>query len=113
MTEEKRCGICGKPFKPAIHRPDQSVCLSAECQHKRQLENMKKWRAKKADSPDSVSWKESCRLKSSEWRKKHQAYLKLYREENKEKRGEYMKEYMRKYRKLAKLNGKNKEDIAK
>ncbi len=67
---------------------------------------MKQWRVKKAASQDSDSWKESCRLKSSEWRKKHQAYLKLYREEHKEKRGEYMKEYMRQYRKRNKAVNK-------
>jgi hypothetical protein len=98
MTDEKKCSICGKSFTPNIRRPDQSVCLAPQCQKKRQLNNMREWRAKKAASADSNLWKESCRRKTSEWRKKHQAYLKLYREENKEKRSEYMKEYMRKYR---------------
>ncbi len=98
MADEKKCSICGKSFTPSIRRPDQSVCLSSQCQNKRQLNNMREWRAKKAASADSDSWKETCRRKSSEWRKKHHAYLKLYREENKDKRSEYMREYMRKYR---------------
>jgi hypothetical protein len=107
MTEDKKCVICSKVFKPSTHRPEQSVCSSPECQHKRQLNNMKEWRAKKAASGDSASWKESCRRQTSEWRKKHQTYLKLYREEHKEERTEYMKEYMRQYRKSAKVsNGK-------
>ena len=106
MSEEKKCVICGKLFTPGIRRPDQSVCLSSECQKKRQLNNMKQWRAKKAASQDSSSWKESCRQKSSEWRKKHHAYLKLYREEHREERGEYMKEYMRQYRKRNKTGNK-------
>ena len=99
MTQEKKCAICAKAFVPGIRRPDQSVCLSAECQKKRQLENMKQWRAKKAASQDSDKWKETCRQKSLEWRKKHQLYLKLYREEHKEDSSKYMKDYMRKYRK--------------
>lgn len=99
MHEEKKCSICNKIFTPSVRRPDQSVCLSPECQKKRQLNNMKEWRAGKAASKDSDSWRESCRRKSSEWRKKHHTYLKLYREEHKEERSEYMREYMRLYRK--------------
>ncbi len=106
MPEEKKCVICGKLFTPDIHRPGQYVCLSPECQKKRQLNNVKEWRAKKAVSSDSNSWKESCRRKSSEWRRRHRAYLKLYREEHKEKRSEYMKEYMRQYRKRNKAADK-------
>ena len=98
MPEEKRCVICGKHFTPSIRHPEQSACPSPECQHKRQLADMKRWRAKKAASPDSGSWKESCRRSSSEWRKKHRTYLKLYRDEHKEKHNEYMREYMKKYR---------------
>ena len=110
MSEDKKCVICGKLFTPDIRHPDQYVCLSPECQKKRQLKNMREWRAKKAVSQDSKSWKESCRRKSSEWRKKHRAYLKLYREEHKEKRSGYMKEYMKRYRKRNK--GANKRGDA-
>jgi len=106
MPEEKKCSICGKLFTPGIRRPDQYVCLSPECQKQRQLNNVSGWRAKKAVSSDSNSWKESCRRKSSEWRKRHQAYLKVYREEHKENRSEYMKEYMRQYRKRNKAANK-------
>jgi uncharacterized Zn finger protein (UPF0148 family) len=100
MAEEKReCAICGNRFKPDVRHPGQLICPSAACRHKRQLESMKKWRAKKAASDSGASWKESNRRRSSEWRKKHQAYLKLYREEHSKERGEYMREYMRGYRK--------------
>ena len=106
MTTEKKCSICGKLFTPGVRRPDQYVCLSAACQRQRQLNNVKAWRVKKSTSQDSESWKEACRRKSSEWRKRHRAYLKLYREEHKGERSEYMKEYMRQYRKDIKAAGK-------
>lgn len=103
MPEEKRCSICGKLFTPSTYRPDQSVCSSSECQRKRQLNNMKQWRAEKAASSKDSSWKEACRRRSLEWHKKHQAYLKLYRQEHKEKHKEYMKEYMKRHRRQKKL----------
>ena len=111
MPEEKKCSICGKPFTPNVRHPKQSVCSSLECRHSRQLNNMKEWRAKKAVSSDSDSWKEACRRKSSEWRKKHQTYLKLYRQEHKEESGEYMKEYMKQYRKRNKLGPKRDDSV--
>jgi len=113
MAQEKKCGICGKLFTPGIRRPDQYVCLSLACQKQRQLNNVKEWRAKKAASSDSGSWKESCRRKSSEWRKRHRAYLKVYREEHKEGRSEYMKDYMRQYRKRNKVAKRDNKDEAK
>lgn len=100
-AHSKKCGICGHSFTPGPRGAAQAVCSSPDCQHKRQLANMKAWRARKAVSPDNDKWKESCRKSSAEWRKKHQSYLKLYREENKEKHGQYMREYMRKYRESA------------
>jgi hypothetical protein len=109
MLEQKKCTICGKLFTPSIRRPDQYVCLSPECQKERQLNNMRKWRSEKSASIDNESWKESCRRKSSDWRKKHQAYLKLYRDDHKEKRSEYMREYMRRYRKRNKAAGKKSD----
>lgn len=98
MPEEKKCSICGRLFTPSVRRPSQSVCSSPQCQHQRQLNNMKQWRAEKTASSGNDSWKETRRRKSSEWRKKHQAYLKLYRQEHKDKHNEYMKEYMKGYR---------------
>jgi len=106
MPEGKKCSICGKLFTPGIHRPDQYVCLSPKCQKERQLKNMREWREKKASSQESDAWKESCRRKSAEWRKKHRSYLKLYREEHKKERSEYMKEYMDQYRRRNKAANK-------
>jgi hypothetical protein len=109
MTDTKKCSICGKVFTPGICRPDQYVCLSPECQKNRQLNNVREWRAEKAASKDNKAWKEACRAKSSEWRKRHKTYLKLYREEHKEARNEYMKEYMKQYRKRHKITKKGSD----
>lgn len=100
---ERKCEICGKAFIPNKYRPNQSVCSSLECQYQRQLTNMKSWRNanpnyfKYKESQDK-SWKQACRERSLEWRRKHKEYLQLYREANKERHREYMREYMRKYR---------------
>ena len=100
---EKKCSICGKPFIANKYRPNQEVCSSLECQYQRQLANMKNWRQsnpnyfKYKESQDR-SWKQACRERSLEWRRKHKEYLQLYREANKERHREYMRDYMRKYR---------------
>lgn len=104
MTEERICKICGKPFKANKYRPNQEVCSSVECQYKRQLDNMTKWRRQnphyfKYKEAEDASWKETCRQRSLDWRKKHKEYLKLYREAHKRRHRDYMREYMREYRK--------------
>ncbi|MBD3379676.1 MAG: hypothetical protein GF408_04355 [Candidatus Omnitrophica bacterium] len=112
---ERKCKVCGKSFIPNKYRPNQEVCSSLECQYQRQLENMKAWREsnpnyfKYKESQDK-SWKQACRERSLEWRRKHKEYLQLYREANKERHREYMREYMRKYRKRKKeQQDKNRE----
>ena len=104
MPEEKICKSCGKPFLPNKYRPNQTVCSSLECQYQRQLDNMKAWRGRnpnyfKYKESQDGSWKETCRQRSLDWRKSHQDYLKLYREEHRGRHRTYMKEYMREYRK--------------
>ncbi len=100
---ERKCSMCGKPFIPNKYRPNQEVCSSLECQYQRQLSNMKRWREsnpnyfKYKESQDK-SWKQACRERSLDWRRKHTEYLQLYREANKERHREYMRDYMRKYR---------------
>ncbi|MBF0494255.1 MAG: hypothetical protein HQL28_03890 [Candidatus Omnitrophica bacterium] len=104
---EKVCEVCGKPFVVNKYRPNQEVCSSLECQYQRQLENMKEWRKnnpnyfKYKESQDK-SWKQTCRERSLEWRRKHKEYLQLYREANKERHRVYMRDYMRKYRQMKK-----------
>ncbi|MFH1846369.1 MAG: hypothetical protein ABH869_02300 [Candidatus Omnitrophota bacterium] len=103
MGKERICMMCGKHFIPNKYRPNQEVCSSLECQYQRQLSNMKVWREanpnyfKYKESQDK-SWKQACRERSLDWRRKHKEYLQLYREANKERHREYMRDYMRKYR---------------
>jgi hypothetical protein len=109
MAEEKTCRLCGKPFIPNKYRPNQDVCSGVECQYKRQLENMAAWRKEnpnyfKYKEAQDASWKETCKTRSLEWRKKHKEYLKLYRDAHKERHRDYMRKYMREYRKRAKKN---------
>ncbi len=108
MADERFCRICGNPFLPNKYRPNQTICSSLECQYQRQLENMKKWRDrnpnyfKYKESQDS-SWRETCRKRSLEWRKRHQEYLKLYRDEHRSRHRTYMKDYRREYRRRQRL----------
>lgn len=101
--KEKACTICGKPFIANKYRPNQLICSSLECQYQRQLGNMKSWRNanpnyfKYKESQDK-SWKQACRERSLEWRRRHKEYLQLYREANKERHRNYMRDYMRRYR---------------
>ncbi|MFH1798180.1 MAG: hypothetical protein ABH844_02380 [Candidatus Omnitrophota bacterium] len=108
---EKMCQTCGKSFLPNKYRPNQKVCSSLECQYQRQLYNMKSWRDSnpnyfKYKETQDKSWKQACRERSLEWRRKHREYLQLYREANKDRHREYMKEYMRKYRQKKKIEEK-------
>lgn len=113
-NRERKCKMCGKPFVPNKYRPNQEVCSSLECQYQRQLMNMKKWRVdnpnyfKYKESQDR-SWKQTCRERSLEWRRKHKEYLQLYREANKERHRIYMRDYMRKYRHAKKEKEGKKE----
>lgn len=115
MRRERKCAICGKPFVPNKYRPNQTVCSSLECQYRRQLSNMKQWRNanpnyfKYKESQDR-SWKQTCRERSLEWRRKHKEYLQLYREANKERHRVYMRDYMRKYRLKKKEEQKSEEE---
>jgi hypothetical protein len=115
MDTEKKCKACGRPFMPNKYRPNQEICSSIECQYQRQLNNMKRWRETnpnyfKYKEIGNKSWKETCKLRSLEWRKRHQEYLKLYREAHKERHREYMKGYMRQYRKRKKEAQKRKTE---
>jgi hypothetical protein len=106
-SSERKCKICGKSFLPNKYRPNQEVCSSLECQYQRQLTNMKGWRNKnphyfKYKETQDKSWKQACRERSLEWRRKHREYLQLYREANKERHRDYMRDYMRKYRQIKK-----------
>lgn len=113
MVEKKTCKICKKPFLPNKYRPNQDICSNVECQYQRQLDNMAVWRKKNPDyfkykEAHDKSWKETCRHRSLEWRRKHKDYLKLYREAHKERHREYMRAYMEQYRDRMQKNRQNK-----
>jgi hypothetical protein len=101
---EKNCIICGKIFSPSKYRPAaQQVCSDPLCQHKRQLENMKKWRRGnphyfRQDEIRGAYWRELYRRRIRRWRREHPEYFKRYRERYKAQHKEYMREYMRRYR---------------
>lgn len=117
MSEEKKCVICAKPFLPNKYRPNQDACSSVECQYRRQLQNMSQWRRRnpnyfKYKEVNDDSWKETCKQRSLEWRKRHKEYLKLYREAHKPRHREYMKDYMREYRKRKQESFPNEKNNA-
>jgi len=109
------CEICHKYFLPNKYHPNQKICSSLECQYQRQLNNMKKWRNRNPkyfryrEARDG-SWKATCRERSRKWREKHSDYLKLYRQENRDRHRSYMREYMRAYRKRKEAEKKANEN---
>lgn len=114
MDEERKCIICGNVFRANKYRPNQKVCSNVECQYKRQLDNMAIWRSRNPNyfqykEANDDSWKETCKTRSLEWRKRHKEYLKLYRDAHKGRHRNYMKEYMRDYRKRKKEEKLKKE----
>ena len=115
MTEERICSICKKPFLPNKYRPNQQICSNLECQYKRQLDNMKKWRDKnphyfKYKEMRDAKWREVCRERARKWRQRHLEYLKLYRQEHREEHKEYMRNYMREYRRKRKESERTEKE---
>lgn len=115
MAEERKCKLCGKSFIPNKYRPNQDICSSVECQYQRQLSNMATWRKRNSNyfkykEEQDTSWKETCRQRSLDWRKKHGEYLKLYREAHKVRHRDYMRDYMREYRKRKDKEKNEKEN---
>jgi hypothetical protein len=112
----KICKFCGNEFAPSKYRPNQEVCSEKECQYKRQLKNMGKWRD---NNPDYFKYGENdnhgkkersqkARGRARDWREKNKEYLTLYREQNKDRHKKYMKEYMKEYRAGQKKSTKKK-----
>lgn len=111
MTQGKICPICKKWFIPNKYRPNkQVICSNIECQYQRQLQNMEAWRRRNPEyfayrqAKDS-SWKQTCRDRALDWRKRHTEYLHLYRQQHKDEHRAYMREYMREWRKRRKAQG--------
>lgn len=111
MIQGKICPICGKWFIPNKYRPNkQTICSSIECQYDRQLKNMEKWRGRNPEyfnyrQERDSSWKQACRERALDWRRRHTEYLHLYRQQHKEEHRAYMREYMREWRKQRKAQG--------
>lgn len=82
MEKIRICKICGVEFMPDKYHPRQEVCSNKECQHKRQIENQRKWRKR---NPEYFKYKE----KATPWERKRAQYLEKWREEHKG----YFKEY--------------------
>jgi hypothetical protein len=85
--DKKICKFCHREFIADKYHPHQQVCSSPECQHKRQLENQRKWRLK---NPDYFKYKE----KKTFWEKKRAQYLKIWRKIHRD----YFRKYHRKRR---------------
>ena len=100
--------ICNKIFTPSKYRPEKQVtCSDVSCQHKRQLDNMKKWRKSnphyfRQDEIRGAYWHDMYKRRIKKWRKENPDYFKNYRQKYKDRHREYMKEYMRRYRTLKK-----------
>ena len=97
------CRICQKDFTPNKYQPNQKVCSSPSCQHKRQLENLRQWRQKNPYyfiyGRYEVDWKGDYKTRARDWRKRHPGYLRRYRKVHADEYREYMREYMHRYRK--------------
>ena len=96
------CKICNKEFKPNKYHPNQRVCPDSVCQHKRQIQNIRQWRAKNPEyfkcRDQEEFWRKNRRNYSRSWRMAHKDYLREYSRSHREERREYMREYMRRYR---------------
>lgn len=96
------CQICQGEFLPNKYKPKQQVCSNPECQHKRQLQNLKSWRLKNPDYfkylGQNPSWRKQRYSQTKQWKQSHKDYFKQYQQKHKEQRRQYMREYMRKYR---------------
>ena len=112
LKVDMRCKICQKEFIPNKYHPHQQVCLSADCQHLRQVLNERDWRAKNPEyfkcRGQERFWRDNRRKYSKKWRSFHKDYLKGYRQRHRQQRREYMREYMRRYR----SSQQNKDKIA-
>ena len=98
VAMQKTCTVCGRLFETSKYRPNQAVCSDEQCQYRRQLANMKKWRI---DNPDyfKTGKDPAAKLKSKMSREEREAYNRNYRVAHKEAHREYMKRYMRLVRK--------------
>jgi hypothetical protein len=71
------CSCCGKPFDRSRFHPKQTLCLSAECQRRRQCE----YHRKKIATDDE--YRQCCLDSQKKWRENNAGYQRRYRREHK------------------------------
>ena len=104
---DKTCVICGSVFAPNKYSPRQKTCSGGDCQRKRQLDSMRRWRERnpnyfKYDESKGVEWLEAQRNRSKVWRQRNPEKVRAYRDTHKDDYRLYMREYMRQYRERVK-----------
>jgi hypothetical protein len=70
--DEKTCAYCQQKFRPSRFHPEQTVCVSAECQRRRRADYHKR---KLASDPEYL---EQCRRSQKKWRDENPGYMKDY-----------------------------------
>jgi len=70
--DEKTCAYCKQKFRPSRFHPEQTVCVSAECQRRRRSDYHKR---KLASDPEYL---EQCRRSQEKWRDENPDYMKEY-----------------------------------
>lgn len=105
--EKMICQICKREFILSKYRPAQRVCSDPECQHLRQLKNIREWQKRNPSyfkgNPGDILWRQICRQRGILWRQRNGDRLKEYRRNHRESHRLYMREYMRQYRKKKRL----------
>ena len=109
------CRFCNLSFLPNKYAPRQTVCSSADCQKKRQLESMRQWRDKnpnyfKYDESKGIQWLETQRRRSQEWRQRNPDKVRAYRQAHEDEDRRYMREYMQRYRQKQKTQSPVSEE---
>ena len=70
------CPYCHKPFDPSPFHPKQSVCLSPECQRKRQRDYHRNKIAADAE------YRQVCADSRKKWRENNPGYQRRYRQQH-------------------------------
>jgi hypothetical protein len=69
---EKTCAYCKQKFRPSRFHPEQTVCVSSDCQRRRRSDYH---RRKLASDP---TYLEQCRHSQEKWRDENPDYMKKY-----------------------------------
>jgi hypothetical protein len=69
---EKTCAYCKQKFRPSRFHPEQTVCVSADCQRRRRADYHKRKLA------IDLAYLEQCRHSQKKWRDENPDYMKEY-----------------------------------